>query len=75
VENPEAPKLSSKHIIDSIKNTVPLSKTMKDEIGFLRKWANTRAKLASNKKNENTESSADLLLTKVEKERNRNFEL
>jgi ATP-dependent 26S proteasome regulatory subunit len=74
IENPETPKLNTKHIIDSIKNTVPLSKTMKDEIGFLRKWASTRAKFASVRNPEITEKTEDLLLTKVEKERNRNFE-
>lgn len=74
IENPKAPKLNTKHLIDSIENTVPLSKTMKDEIGFLRKWASTRAKFGSHRTIETLEKTEDLLLTKVEKERTRNFE-
>lgn len=72
IESPEAPILNTKHLIDSIINTVPLSKTMKDEIGFLRKWATTRAKFASTNV-QKIEDNSNLLLTKLEIEHNRNF--
>lgn len=39
--------LSTKHIMKSIQQTVPLSKTMKENIDGLRKWAATRARMAS----------------------------
>ena len=39
-----APKLQMIHILDAIKNTVPLSKTMEKQITDLRKFAVSRAK-------------------------------
>jgi AAA+ superfamily predicted ATPase len=42
-----APKLQMIHILDAIKNTVPLSKTMEKQITDLRKFAVSRAKNAS----------------------------
>lgn len=73
-ENTDSPKLQIKHLLDAIKETVPLFQTMKDQIDFLRKWSKTRAKLAGAENNETVNGSDDLLLTKTEKEANRSFD-
>jgi len=43
----EDESLEMKHLIDVAKNTVPLSKTMGEELGRLREWGKSHAKLAS----------------------------
>jgi SpoVK/Ycf46/Vps4 family AAA+-type ATPase len=68
------PKLQIIHLLNAIKDTVPLSKTMKEQIEFLRKWANSRAKQAGQLNSEELKDEADVPLTKVEKELNRNFD-
>lgn len=73
-ENPNEPKLQIVHLLNAIKDTVPLSKTMKDQIEFLRKWANSRAKQAGQLNNEDLKSIEEVPLTKVEKELNRSFD-
>jgi len=73
-ENPNEPKLQIVHLLNAIKDTVPLSKTMKDQIEFLRKWANSRAKQAGQLNNEDLKSIEEIPLTKVEKELNRSFD-
>ena len=73
VENREEPKLQIKHLLDAIKETVPLSSTRNEEIKALRDWAKKRAKLAGE---ENTETIAALekrQLTKTEEENNRHY--
>lgn len=40
-------ELSNKFILESIKQTVPLSTTMKEKIDYLRTWASTRTRPAS----------------------------
>lgn len=45
VEAQDEPKLLSKHLMDAIAKTVPLSTTMKEQIAVLRNWAATRAKM------------------------------
>jgi SpoVK/Ycf46/Vps4 family AAA+-type ATPase len=72
-ENPNEPKLQIIHLLNAIKDTVPLSKTMKDQIEFLRKWANSRAKQAGQPNSEDLKSE-EVPLTKIEKELNRNFD-
>ena len=47
---------------------------MKDQIEFLRKWANSRAKQAGQLNNEDLKSIEEVPLTKVEKELNRSFD-
>ena len=42
-------ELSTEAILDSLKSTVPLSRTMKEEIDGLREWARDRARPASHK--------------------------
>lgn len=42
-----AREVTTKDVLDAVKATVPLSKTMKDKIDHLRGWANGRAKFAS----------------------------
>jgi AAA+ superfamily predicted ATPase len=73
IENKESPKLMINHILSAIRDTVPLSVTMKEQIDFLRKWAKSRAKYAGDEFNENIEIK-DIPLTKVERELNRHFE-
>lgn len=68
------PKLQIIHLLNAIKDTVPLSKTMKEQIEFLRKWANSRAKQAGQTNSEELKDESDVPLTKVEKELNRNFD-
>lgn len=73
-ENPDEPKLQIIHLLNAIKDTVPLSKTMNKQIDFLRKWAKSRAKQAGNENLENTTNEDVVPMTKTEKELNRNFD-
>jgi ATP-dependent 26S proteasome regulatory subunit len=73
-EDPYEPKLQIMHLLNAIKDTVPLSKTMKDKIDFLRKWAKNRAKQAGKENLENIANADIVPLTKTEKELNRNFD-
>lgn len=74
-ENPDNPQLKVAHLLNAIKETVPLSTTMKDQIDFLRKWSKTRAKQAGEANNEVLEGKLeDVLLTKIEKQENRVFD-
>ena len=40
-------ELTTEAILESLKDTVPLSKTMREEIDALRDWARDRARMAS----------------------------
>lgn len=73
-ENPNEPKLQIIHLLNAIKDTVPLSKTMKDQIDFLRKWAKSRAKQAGKENLEDIANTDIVPLTRTEKELNRNFD-
>ena len=74
-ENPDNPQLKVVHLLNAIKETVPLSTTMRDQIDFLRKWSKTRAKQASIINEEILEGKLeDVLLTKIEKQENRVFD-
>lgn len=77
-ENPNEPKLMIKHLLDAIKGIVPLSKTMDKKIKSLRGWAESRAKFAGEKNNENPpqEENDDkkFVMTPQEKENNRSFD-
>lgn len=73
-ENRNEPRLQIIHLLNAIKETVPLSKTMKDQIEFLRKWAKSRAKQAGAVNNEDLQGAEEVPLTKVEKELNRSFD-
>ena len=75
VEAPDAPKLLSKHLIDAIAKTVPLSTTMKEQIAALRNWAATRAKNASKESMETERKDMPILLTRPELELERSFDL
>lgn len=74
VENPVNPKLLAEHIREAIRQTVPLSTTMKEQISSLRKWAESRAKNASLVLNEGTKDRS-IRLTRPERELERSFEL
>ena len=40
-------KLSTERLLTSLQQTVPLSRTMKEDVDELRKWAVSRARLAT----------------------------
>jgi len=46
----EDKEISTEHIIEAMKKTYPLSKTMKEDINKMKNWAKDRAVLASSKK-------------------------
>ncbi len=77
-ENPNEPKLMMKHLLDAINGIVPLSKTMDKKIESLRQWANSRAKFAGEKNEENLQKNDSndkkLVMTPQEKENNRSFD-
>ena len=73
VENPQQPNLSTKHLIDAIKSTIPLSKTMQEQISALRNWAATRARNSSSLPA--IQKELPILLTKPEFDMERSFEL
>lgn len=75
VEAPDEPKLLSKHLMDAIAKTVPLSTTMKEQIAALRNWAATRAKNASNESIAEEKKEMPILLTRPELELERSFDL
>lgn len=74
VDNPASPELKAIHIIKAIKETVPLSTTMKEQISSLRQWARTRAKNASQEIKDDT-TDTPVLLTRPELELERSFDL
>lgn len=73
-ENQEDPKLQMIHLLNAIKETVPLSMTMKNQIDALRNWAKSRAKQAGSENTESISKEANVPLTKSERELNRSFE-
>ena len=75
IQNPQTPILQTKHIIDAIESTVPLSQTMKEQITNLREWAKTRAKNASKKMNVDHIKEMPVLLTRPELELERSFDI
>lgn len=75
VETPDTPQLQSKHLVDAISKTVPLSTTMKEQIAALRNWAATRAKNASIIVREEEQKEMPILLTRPELELERSFNL
>ncbi|QUB70816.1 AAA family ATPase [Prevotella multiformis] len=75
VEAPDEPKLLSKHLMDAIAKTVPLSTTMKEQIAALRNWAATRAKNASSESIAEEKKEMPILLTRPELALERSFDL
>ena len=69
-----APKLQMIHILDAIKNTVPLSKTMEKQITDLRKFAVSRAKNASKEVVLENRMEMPILLARPELELERSFD-
>lgn len=74
MENSQTPQLGACHLINAVKSVVPLSSTMREQIGFLRRWANVRAKNAY-RENINQVSSPEILLTPTEQERTRFYQM
>lgn len=75
IQNPKAPTLLTKHIVDAIEATVPLSQTMCEQITSLRKWAATRAKSATKQETKLPAKEMPILLTRPELEMERSFNL
>ncbi len=75
VANPKDPKLDAMHIMTAIKETVPLSTTMKEQIAMLRQWATTRAKNASIVTPQSHINDMKVLLTRPELELERSFDI
>lgn len=75
IQNPQAPMLKTRHIVDAIEATVPLSHTMKEQISSLRDWAKTRAKNASKIVVLDNREEMPILLTRPELELERSFDL
>lgn len=63
-------ELVTEDIINTIKKTVPLSKTMADNITGMRKWAKVRARLASEANDEPVEKIHDIPILTQEKNKN-----
>ena len=75
VENSESPRLQIAHLLKAIKDTVPLSTTMKEQISALRTWAATRAKNASYELKPEDKQDKPIILTRPELELERSFDL
>ena len=75
IANPKEPKLEAVHIMTAIKETVPLSTTMKEQISMLRQWAATRAKNASVMTPQPHSDEMKVLLTRPELELERSFDI
>ena len=75
VEAPDNPKLLSKHLVDAILKTVPLSTTMREQIAALRNWAVTRAKNASVEITQKCNNEMPIMLTRPELELERSFDI
>lgn len=73
-ENPVAPKLMMKHLIDAIQKTVILATTMRERIDFLRKWAKHRAIPAGKENKEDLPNFNEMILAPQERIRYRNLE-
>ena len=75
IKNPKSPTLQTIQIIDAIKETVPLSQTMREQISSLRKWAATRAKNATRKDARKEVGTESIQLTRPELEMERSFNM
>jgi len=75
IESPNNPKLKAIHIAQAIDKTVPLSKTMEEQITNLREWAKTRAKNASDEVAIDNRKGMPVLLTRPELELERSFDI
>jgi SpoVK/Ycf46/Vps4 family AAA+-type ATPase len=72
-ENPGAPALKLKHLLDAIHGTVILATTMKERIEFLRKWAKHRALPAGHENAEDLPQKIGFELAPQERKRNRDL--
>lgn len=61
-------KLETKHISEAIKRTYPLSKTMREMIENMRKWAKSRAVFASDQEPEPMDKDVDVEVPKLKQE-------
>ena len=61
VNNPNAPAVTTRELMEASSNVIPLAQTMKTKIDALRQWAKVRARLASStENNEAVENSISL---------------
>ncbi|MFM2375444.1 MAG: hypothetical protein RLZZ165_541 [Bacteroidota bacterium] len=72
-ENPSAPVLGLKHLLDAIRGTVILATTMRERIEFLRKWAKHRALPAGHENGEDLPQKIGMELAPQERKRNRDL--
>ncbi|MGB0862645.1 MAG: AAA family ATPase [Saprospiraceae bacterium] len=71
IEDDNSSQISIKHLEKAIEPLVPLSQTMSNKINKLRNWASTRARLASeNKNNEDLIETSKSDIPKTKRERN-----
>lgn len=69
----EGRELRSEHIARALEKTFPLSRTMRDQIDSLRKWAMVRARLAAGEPPESLpEENPEALAPRLRQETNRN---
>ena len=54
VNNPNAPSVTTRDLLEAASNVIPLAQTMKTKIDALREWAKVRARLASSTVNDET---------------------
>lgn len=68
----EVEDLQTKHIKQAIEKTFPLAKTMSEVINDMRKWAKSRAVMASSKEAENLEIEKEEKIPKLKQEQYNN---
>lgn len=66
-------EISTKHIIEAMKKTYPISQTMKENINDMRRWAKARAVLASSNSWQEDEKSKDKPIPQLKQEVNNPF--
>lgn len=64
----ENKEISTEHIIEAMKKTYPISKTMKENISDMRRWAKARAVLASSNSWKEDEKSKDKPIPRLKQE-------
>lgn len=69
----ENEEITTEHIIEAMKKTYPISKTMKENISDMRRWAKARAVLASSKSWKEDEKLKDKPIPQLKQEVNNPF--
>lgn len=74
MDNSQNPQLGARHLVNAVQSIVPLSTTMREQIAFLRRWADVRAKNAYRDKTSQP-SNSTVILTPAEQERKRFYQI